>query len=34
MNDAIVEAESIYTGYKYYETRYADFVLDQGAADS
>ena len=35
INDAIVEAESIYTGYKYYETRYADTVLGQGnAADS
>ena len=34
INDAIVEAEGIYTGYKYYETRYADTVLDQGGADS
>lgn len=28
----IVEAESIYTGYKYYETRYFDAVLNQGNA--
>ena len=35
INSEIVEAESIYTGYKYYETRYADVVLGQGnAADS
>lgn len=34
INDAIVEAEGIYTGYKYYETRYADVVLGQGNADS
>ncbi len=27
-----VEAEGIYTGYKYYETRYADTVLGQGNA--
>lgn len=32
MNDAIVEAENIYIGYKYYETRYADTVLGQGNA--
>ncbi len=32
INDAIVEAEGIYTGYKYYETRYADTVLGQGNA--
>lgn len=30
----IVDAEGIYTGYKYYETRYADLVLDLGNADS
>ena len=29
-----VEAEDIYTGYKYYETRYADTVLGQGNADA
>lgn len=34
INDAIVEAESIYAGYKYYETRYADCVLGQGQADA
>ncbi|MCD8308092.1 MAG: glycoside hydrolase family 3 C-terminal domain-containing protein [Clostridia bacterium] len=28
----VVEAESIYTGYKYYETRYEDSVLGQGDA--
>ena len=28
----LVEAEGIYTGYKYYETRYFDTVLDQGNA--
>ncbi len=30
----VVEAESIYTGYKYYETRYEDAVLGQGNASS
>ena len=30
----VVENESIYTGYKYYETRYADCVLGQGNATS
>lgn len=30
----MVEAENIYTGYKYYETRYADTVLEQGNASS
>ena len=34
INAAIVEAEGIYTGYKYYETRYADTVLGQGNADA
>lgn len=34
INSAIVEAEGIYTGYKYYETRYADTVLGQGNAAS
>lgn len=33
-NSFEVEAETIYTGYKYYETRYADVVLGQGNADS
>ena len=30
----IVEAEGIYVGYKYYETRYYDLVLDRFNADS
>lgn len=30
----IVETEGIYTGYKYYETRYEDSVLGRGNADS
>lgn len=35
MNSALVEAEGIYTGYKYYETRYFDTVAGQGnAADA
>lgn len=33
-NTYIVEAEGIYIGYKYYETRYADAVMKQGNADS
>lgn len=32
LNSAIVQAEGIYTGYKYYETRYADLMLGQGSA--
>lgn len=32
INSTLVEAEGIYTGYKYYETRYADCVLGQGNA--
>lgn len=32
INSFLVEAEGIYTGYKYYETRYADSVLGQGNA--
>ena len=34
MNSALVEAENIYIGYKYYETRYMDTVLGQGNASS
>lgn len=34
ISSVIVEAEQIYTGYKYYETRYMDCVLGQGNADS
>lgn len=30
----LVETESIYNGYKYYETRYEDTVLGQGNADA
>lgn len=30
----VVDAEGIYTGYKYYETRYGDLVTGQGNADS
>lgn len=33
-NVEIVEAEGIYVGYKYYETRYADLVAGNGNADS
>ncbi len=32
LNSAIVQAEGIYMGYKYYETRYADAMLGQGNA--
>ena len=34
INSVQVEAENIYIGYKYYETRYMDCVLDQGNADA
>lgn len=30
----LVESEGIYTGYKYYETRYEDLILGQGNADA
>lgn len=30
----VIEAEGIYTGYRYYETRYADAVLGKGNASS
>lgn len=30
----LVESEGIYTGYKYYETRYEDSILGRGNADS
>lgn len=30
----VIEAEGIYVGYKYYETRYNDVVLGKGNADS
>ena len=29
----IVEAEGVYIGYRYYETRYEDYILGQGNAD-
>ncbi len=32
-NAYVVEAEGIYTGYRYYETRYEDCILGQGSAD-
>lgn len=31
VNSYLIEAEGIYTGYRYYETRYADVVLGNGA---
>ena len=34
INAEEVEAEDIYAGYKYYDTRYADTVLGQGNADA
>ena len=34
INSALVEAENIYIGYKYYETRYMDCILQQGNASS
>ena len=30
----LIEAEGIYTGYRYYETRYADVVMGRGNADA
>lgn len=30
----VVQAEGIYVGYKYYETRYEDLILGQGGADA
>ena len=30
VNSYLVEAEGIYTGYRYYETRYADIVMNRG----
>lgn len=30
----VIEAEGIYTGYRYYETRYADFIANVGNARS
>lgn len=33
-NKYLIEAENIYTGYRYYETRYEDVVLNRGNASS
>lgn len=33
-SDYVVQAEGIYEGYRYFETRYADCVMGQGNADS
>lgn len=32
VNSYLIEAEGIYTGYRYYETRYADIVLGNGGS--
>jgi len=34
VNSYLVEAEGIYTGYRYYETRYADIVLGNGGLEA
>lgn len=34
VNSYLIEAEGIYTGYRYYETRYADIVLGNGGAEA
>ena len=34
VNSYLVEAEGIYTGYRYYETRYADIVMGNGGAEA
>jgi beta-glucosidase len=34
VNSYLVEAEGIYTGYRYYETRYADIVLGNGGSEA
>ncbi len=34
VNGYLIEAEGIYTGYRYYETRYADIVLGNGGAQA
>lgn len=34
VNSYLVESEGIYTGYRYYETRYADIVLGNGGAQA
>ena len=34
VNSHLTESEGIYTGYRYYETRYADIVLGNGGANA
>ena len=34
VNSYLIEAEGIYTGYRYYETRYADIVLGNGGSEA
>lgn len=34
VNSYLIESEGIYTGYRYYETRYADIVLGNGGAEA
>ena len=34
VNSYLIESEGIYTGYRYYETRYADIVLGNGGANA
>ncbi len=34
VNSYLIEAEGIYTGYRYYETRYYDIVTDRGSEPS
>ncbi|GIO37735.1 beta-glucosidase [Paenibacillus antibioticophila] len=34
VNSYLIQAEGIYTGYRYYETRYADIVLGNGGAEA
>ena len=34
VNSYLIESEGIYTGYRYYETRYADIVMGNGGADA
>ena len=34
VNSYLIENEGIYTGYRYYETRYADIVLGNGGANA
>lgn len=34
VNSYLIEAEGIYTGYRYYETRYADIAMGNGGAEA